>query len=118
LEYFSYTIGFSGNFLLNQTKFGKQLINKIYIKFLTGFPEPFYVLETGFQNSFITTAVASQKNGKPLKMYKNYPKDIILPKKFLLNRANKLVLDRNSWRASENVKSTSGSYSWAMWQNN
>jgi hypothetical protein len=42
--------------------FGKPLINcGIYILFISGFLKPFYVLEIGFQNSFLTTAAAFQQ---------------------------------------------------------
>jgi hypothetical protein len=43
----------------------------------SGFPKPFYVLEIGFQNSFITTAAGFQHGFGPISTSKNLGNPLI-----------------------------------------
>jgi hypothetical protein len=45
------------------------------------------------------------------KIYKNFPKNIIFPKGFPLNRMKNIFLDLKSWGPLINFKVRSGSYS-------
>jgi hypothetical protein len=75
-------------------------LNTIYKRLF----EKFYVLEIGFQNSFITTAATFQHGFCPIRTSKNLgnplmkieknisEKNIIFPKGFLLNREKKIYL--------------------------
>ncbi len=49
------------NLFLSHKRFWKLLINGRFIQFIAGFLKPLYVLEIGFQNSFVTTAAAFQR---------------------------------------------------------
>jgi hypothetical protein len=44
---------------------------------ITGFPKPFYVLEIGFQNSFIPTAAGFQQGFGPIRTSENLGNPLI-----------------------------------------